>query len=203
MGKDVLFQPLKLAMEKRSNRIPADSIHPCISQHSFTCLIIINDDFAPELALEMNKLTDIFSSFDSTVIGVIPRHQTLLDDMRKANSIKFRLISDEHNTIATRYGGYKKKEIIPRFMKRADDEPSTSIILLDGNEIVVCRTTEVSLDTIKVLSYYLRCITHDSAIRIKAMGPRNDIFDWILQNDIICKNFATELSDGLENQSFM
>jgi hypothetical protein len=115
--------------------------------------------------------------------------------------IKFRLVSDEHYTIAQRYGAPKKKDLFS-LIKR-DDETVSSIILLDANEIVVCRSTDISRDTIKILSYYMKCITHETAIRIKSMQPKNDIFDWILQNDIICKNFAAQLSDGLENNSFM
>jgi hypothetical protein len=86
--------------------------------------------------------------------------------------------------------------------KSIDGDTLSAIMLLDSdsNVLYTHKNPDSSMmrDVVRVLSYYVQCAFINPIIRKRNnMEPKENVFDWILQNDHICKLFAAQLGHGL------
>ncbi|KAL0486409.1 hypothetical protein AKO1_011989 [Acrasis kona] len=206
VGKPSFSNRLSLAFGSRSRRLCSNVVKALIPTHKYTCVIMID-----ELPLcnanvceDLCTFTDLCYSYDIAVVGVTCKNQPAISLLKK-NNLKMRILSDETQSVYQRYSLSKKsKAVLSNLIRRNEVVDSVaSLLLIDAHEIVICKISELNKDAIKVLSFYVKSLQADSQIRIRSMEPRHDLFDWILQNEVICKDFAKVLSSGMENNSFM
>ncbi|KAL0489248.1 hypothetical protein AKO1_013775, partial [Acrasis kona] len=81
-----------------------------------------------------------------------------------------------------------------------ESETVDSIVMIDHNENTLYsiprpEASRIS-DIVRVLSYYVQCAHFNPCTLDHKMEPKSDIFDWVLQNDYICRLFATQLKSG-------
>jgi len=180
------------------NVLPTDLLRDIVLQNKYTIAIIISQSMCnEEILTSYNSITDETYAADGTIVVIAPIEQKLLNQHKFHWDLRYEVVSDKNNTIAKSLGIESKR----RFSLGSSERKVESVAVQNNKGQILFKSshgTNSSLDVARVMSYYYRCRASRREIRKIEMKQKDDIFDWILQNDGVCKVFANQIGAGNE-----
>jgi ankyrin repeat protein len=210
-----LFRRLKSLDERlQANRIER-MLTKQIRKAAYTVIILLEERSNWENVLEgvESAIEPVFTG-GGAVLGIV---QTYPRTTHLWENHKLRALVDPENVIAQKYDIAKEKKKTSLLAKITDsiakkkksqdsqqqhkrpgilvlDEPGGVVFYEKGGEVCVS-------DILRIIAFYMQCIKTKPAVKKHTMVKRDNIFEWILQNDAIRQLFNAHLIEEYKKQN--
>jgi ankyrin repeat protein len=190
---------------------PVDQLRELYQQATHTIVTFLPETQCIESTLvAYNSVLDATYAAGGEILIVTSLKQETLDEMRYQYDLRYELLSDKANAIATKYQikPQKKRRSLLEALSpsKIKEIPEPQAIVLSAQGQVIYRNSRgvdssSPLDIARVMSYYYRSGSTIEGVRDFKMKEQDDVFDWILQNPVFCNLFAAQISLGDESKN--